>query len=129
MNNMNEETIKESEHLTSSETLKEMKGAFVESLTRNNRKIREDRAVAIAEDAKIIYKREVEDLEQEIKRVLRERENMLDLSPTDAHSLVLATDFNSKDFVNKDLELGVKVRNLEIKLDIARRRYNYLFES
>ena len=108
-------------------TLDNMKGAFVESLKRNNKKIREDRAVAIAEDAQIIYKREVEDLEIQIKQIKREREAMLDLSPTNADSLVLATDFNSKAFVNKDLELGVKIRNLEIRLEIARARYSELF--
>jgi hypothetical protein len=102
-------------------------GAFVESLKRNNAKIREDRAISIAEDAQIIYKREVEDLEIQIKRLKRERDSMLDLSPTTADSLVLATDFNSKEFVSKDIAIGVQIRNLEIKLDIARERYKYLF--
>ncbi|NJM53480.1 MAG: hypothetical protein HC846_08895 [Blastocatellia bacterium] len=102
-------------------------GAFVESLKRNNAKIREDRAISIAEDAQIIYKREVEDLEIQIKRLKRERDSMLDLSPTTADSLVLATDFDSKDFVNKDIQIGVQIRNLEIKLEIARERYNFLF--
>lgn len=102
-------------------------GAFVESLKRNNTKIREDRAISIAEDAQILYKREVEDLEIQIKRLKRERDSMLDLSPTTADSLVLATDFNSKDFVQKDIQIGVQIRNLEIKLEIARDRYNYLF--
>jgi hypothetical protein len=102
-------------------------GAFVESLKRNNAKIREDRAISIAEDAQIIYKREVEDLEIQIKRLRRERDSMLDLSPTSADSLVLATDFNSKDFVSKDIAIGVQIRNLEIKLEIARERYKYLF--
>jgi len=110
-------------------SLGELKGAFVESLKRNNKKIREDRAIAISEDAQMLYKRIVEDLELEIKRVRRERESMLDLSPTTADSLVLASDFDSKLFVEKDLEMGVKIRNLEIKLEIARNRYAHLFEN
>ena len=108
-------------------TLDSMKGAFVESLRRNNRKIREDRAIAIAEDAELIFKREVEDLTTEIKRLRRERDSMLDLSPTNADSLVLASDFDAKVFVGKDLELGIKIRNLEIKLGIATARYRELF--
>jgi hypothetical protein len=108
--------------------LDEMKGAFVDSLKRNNKKIREDRAISIAEDAQLIYKREVEDLEMQIKQLKRERESMLDLSPTNADSLVLASDFDSKAFVQKDIELGVKIRNIEIKLEIARDRYNHLFK-
>lgn len=117
------------ENTNAASQLEQLKGAFVESLKRNNKKIRDDRAVAIAEDVQMIYKRETEDIELEIKRIKRERENMLDLSPTDAQSLVLASDFNSKDFVAKDLDLAVKIRNLEIKLELAKARYNFLFTS
>jgi hypothetical protein len=108
-------------------TFEQKQGAFGESLQRNNKQIRRDRAIAITEDAEMIYKRTVEDMEIEVKRLKRERESLLDLSPTNADSLVLATDFNSKSFVEKDIEIGLKVRNVEIKLDIARERYSHLF--
>ena len=102
-------------------------GAFFESLKRNNSKIREDRAKAIVEDAQIIYRREVEDLSILLNRLKREQENMLDLSPTHADSLVLASDFNAKQYVTKDLEIAIKIRNLEIKQELAKKRYTYLF--
>lgn len=102
-------------------------GVFFQSLKRNNSKIREDRAVAIAETAQLTYKREVEDLELAIKGMKRERDSMLDLSPTSADSLVLASDFDAKAFVAKDFDLGVKIRNSEIKLEIVKSRYNSLF--
>ncbi len=105
----------------------QQKGAFIESLKRNNAQIREDRAAAIAEDAELLFKREIEDIAITIKRLRREQENMLDMSPNDANSLVLASDFDAKEYVLKELELGVKIRNLEIKLDIAQQRYAYLF--
>jgi hypothetical protein len=54
---------------------------------------------------------------------------MLDLSPADSTSLMVATDFNAKEFVEKDIALGIKIRNLEIQLDIARTRYKHLFED
>ena len=108
------------------EEIKEV-GAFISSLKRNNKQIREDRATAIAEDAQLNYKRQIEDLNMMIKRMRREQENMLDLSPTTAQSLVLATDFDSKAYTEKDIELGVKIRNSEIKLEIATKRYNHLF--
>ena len=104
-------------------------GAFFESLKRNNRKIRDDRANAIAEDTQLVYKRALEDIEISIKRMKRDQENMLDLSPTSAQSLTLATDFDGMDYVMKDLELGLKIRNAEIKFEIAKKRYDYLFES
>jgi hypothetical protein len=111
------------------EQLADIQGAFVESLKRNNAKIREDRAIAITEEAEMKYKRKVEDLQMKLKQMKRERDNMLDLSPTNADSLVLATDFDGEQFVAKDLKLGVDIRNLEIQLDVAEKRYAILFQA
>ncbi len=107
--------------------LSELKGRFVENLTRNNKKIRTDRALAIVEGAELLFKRRVEDLSTEIKTLKRERESLLDLSPTNADSLVLASDFNPGQFVEKYLQLGVKIRNKEIELNIASQSYTDLF--
>lgn len=104
-------------------------GAFLQSLKRNNAKIRDDRAAAIVEDAEVLYKREVEDISIQLKKLKREQENMLDLSPTDADSLVLASDFNAKDYVARDIDLAIKIRNLEIKFELASKRYAFLFGS
>jgi hypothetical protein len=109
--------------------LAEIKGAFVGSLVRNNKKIREDRAIAIAEAAEMLYKRSIEDTEVKLKQMRREREAMLDLSPTDAQSLVLASEFDAQKFVEKDIDLGIQIRNLEIKLEIAKARYKTLFQD
>jgi hypothetical protein len=108
-------------------TTQTTQGAFVTSLKRNNQKIRDDRANSIGEDTSLMYKRQIEDLQVTIKKFRREQENMLDLSPTSADSLVLASDFDSKTYVDKDIELGVKIRNLEIRLEIATKRFGYLF--
>jgi hypothetical protein len=105
----------------------EMRGAFVDSLRRNNKQIRRDRATAIAEDAQIRYKRQIEDMEIEIRRLKRMQENMLDLSPENAHSLMVAKDFDAKTYVEQDIKFSVDVRNLEIKLGLAKARYEYLF--
>ncbi|WP_297922632.1 hypothetical protein [uncultured Agitococcus sp.] len=105
----------------------QQEGAFLLSLKRNNDKIREDRALAIAEDAQLIFKREIEDMAIQLKRLQRERDGLLDLSPTTADSLVLANDFDAKTFVEKDLQLGIQMRNLEIRLEIAKQRYAFLF--
>ena len=104
-----------------------LSGAFINSLKRNNREIRDDRATAIAEDTQLVYKRRIEDLEISIKKMQREQEYMLDLSPTSTQSLILASDFNCEEYVAKDVDLGIKIRNTEITLEIARQRYEYLF--
>jgi len=102
-------------------------GAFLASLKRNNKQIRDDRAQSIGEDTYLLYRRRIEDLQVNIKRMEREQENMLDLSPTNAISLVLASDFDADAYVDKDVELGVKIRNERIKLEIAANRFKYLF--
>jgi hypothetical protein len=113
-----------------SENVQEVQvGAFFSSLKRNNKQIRDDRATAIAEDTQLVYKRKIEDLDLSIKKMKREQENMLDLSPTNAQSLILASDFDSSIYTEKDIDLGVKIRNAEITLEIAKKRYNYLFEN
>jgi hypothetical protein len=104
-----------------------MGGAFAVSLKRNNRQIRDDRAESIAEDAGMAFKRHVEDLEFAIKRMKREQENMLDLSPTNAQSLMVAEDFDSAEYIRRDSELSLNIRNTEIKLELAAARYDYLF--
>lgn len=102
-------------------------GVFYGSLKRNNKQIRDDRAQAIAEDTQLVFKRRIEDLELNIKKMKREQENMLDLSPTNAQSLILASDFDATSYTNKDIELSVRIRNEEITRDLARARYTYLF--
>ena len=104
-----------------------LKGAFTGSLKRTNKEIKSDRADAIAEDAEVAFKREVEDLGLSIKKKRRIRENMLDMSPTNAQSLMVANEFDANEFVKRDNELGLEIRNLEIKYEIASGRYKYLF--
>ena len=104
-----------------------LNGAFINSLKRNNAQIREDRATAISDDTEVVYRRKVEDLELEIIQLERERNNMLDLSPDNADSLILAKNFNSKDYVEKDVKLSIRIRNTKIAHEIAAERYKELF--
>jgi len=108
-------------------TILDGNGKFVESLKRNFKQIKDDRAVAITEDTELFFKRMVEDLEVDIKKLKRERDTLFDISPSTAGTMITPSDFPAKDFVEKDLKLGIDIRNLEIKLEIAKKRYNYLF--
>ena len=107
--------------------LKELKGSFVSSLRRNYKQIRDDRALKIAKTAQTLFKRKVEDLANNIDDLKMDRDNLLDLNGTSTTTIISASDFNADEFVEKDLELGLKIRNLEIKYDIAAARYNELF--
>ncbi len=71
---------------------------FKDMLHRNNRSIRDDRADAIIKTARLEYKRKVEDLEMELDQIETDKLSMLDLSPTNAQSLQLVSDFDQKKF-------------------------------
>lgn len=104
----------------------DLKPRFIESLQRNNDQIREDRARIIGEDAELIYRRRIEDIELKIKRLEREQEGLTDISPLDKNSLTFA-DFQPEAFVQKDIELSLIIRNLNIQLELTRKRFEYLF--
>jgi len=104
----------------------DLKPRFIESLQRNNDQIREDRARIIGEDAELIYRRRVEDIELKIKRLEREQEGLTDISPLDKNSLTFA-DFQPEAFVQKDIELSLIIRNLNIQLELTKKRFEYLF--
>ena len=104
-------------------------GTLKADLQRNFKQIKESRAESVSEDVEIIYKRKIEDLCHEIRNIERDRENiMLDLSPSNVTSaLVVPSDFNAEKFLEKDIQLGIRKREAEIKLDIVARRYEELF--
>jgi hypothetical protein len=102
-------------------------GMFVVSLKRSNSKIRGDRADAISDKAKREYKRYVEDREDRIVELKRDREAMLDMSPENTLSLIPASGFDPAKFIEKDMEYSIELRNEEIALEIAKKRYEYLF--
>ena len=104
-------------------------GLFLDKLTRDHKKIKAERAIEILEKTETYYRRVVEDLQLELKGVRRDRSSMLDLSPDDTTSLKVASDFNEKAFVDKDIELGVRERKIELRLEIASKRYNSLFKA
>lgn len=104
-------------------------GAFYDSLIRNNKQIKSDRAEAILEDAELYYSRKIQDLQTVKKKLVRDRKSLLDLSPTNAQSLVLASDFDAQAFITRDLEIGLKIREIDIQLEILEAQYSYYFAS
>lgn len=103
------------------------RGQFYQNLTKTNRQIRAGRAASIAEDLHMQYRREIENMELELRRYERDLHDMLDLHPDSAFGLKVATDFKAEEFVAKRLELVVKIRNLKIRLTLAQHDFNGLF--
>jgi len=105
----------------------ELKGAFLESLKRTNKEIKEARAKSIGSSAETFYRRKIEDMDMEIQEMLREQEDMLDMSPSSALSLQLATDFKADVFTDTDVKLVKNIRNQKVILKEVAGRYEYLF--
>lgn len=111
------------------EDVQQTKGAFVASLRRKASQIKQDRATAIAEDTEVIYRRYIDNMKDELRKLRRDRRNSLDLSPDDVNSLVAGRDFNAEMFVKNDIQAGVSVRNLMVRIEIAEERYSFLFND
>lgn len=109
------------------QNVEELKGAFQRSLYRNNKAIKQERADSIIETAQMKYKRTVEDLALKIKQARRDLDSLLDLSPTDTHSLIMASDFNADAFIAKDSALRLSIYEDEIRLKILGAAYKQLF--
>lgn len=111
---------------TTTET-EEIKGALYQSLSRNSKEIMKDRAETISEDLEMTFKRGVEDIAAKLKRLSRERNNMYDFSPSNTQSLVLAKELDSREILIRDSKLSIEIRQVEIELELAQNRYEYLF--
>jgi len=106
----------------------EIKSGFIkESLGRNNKTIRADRAEAINEDLEMVYKREIEDKLIAVKKLTRKQMNAFDFSPSNSQSLILGKDVDASITKDEDLALGLAIHNETVKLTIAKKRYNFLF--
>ena len=102
-------------------------GAFYGSLVRNNKEIKGARAASIFEASEISFRRYIEDLSIKLRELKRQRENMLDMAPNSAISLMLAENFDSNTFTKEYSKMGIDIRNLEVALEIGRKDYTYLF--
>ena len=102
-------------------------GKFQEVLSRDGNQIKESRALSIKEDALICYKRNVEDIQRNLVKLERERDDMLDMCPDDVNSIISAKNFEAEKFYGRDLELSLKIDNEKRLLDIMKARLVELF--
>jgi len=111
------------------ETVVEEKGKFGRLLMRSNTKLRQDRGLQIVKDTEKKYRRTIEDLRDNLESLQLDRDNMLDINPSNTQTIINPSDFESDVFVKKDIEIGIKIREIGIKLAVAEKRYGDLFEE
>jgi hypothetical protein len=106
-----------------------MEELFKDKLKRSYKQLKDDRAEAVVEELETAWKRKVEDLCHDIKKIDRDRNNLIDdLSPDVTFKTnVVPSDFDGLQFMNKDIELGMKRRNALIVLRVTLSRYEDMF--
>lgn len=109
------------------ENKEELVGFVHQSLHRNNKQIRSDRAEALAEDLETPARRACEDLYSDLRKLKRDRQAMYDFSPANTQSLALAKDVDGRQVWMDDMALSEKIYNTEIKFKIACNRYKELY--
>lgn len=102
-------------------------GEFGPMLKRNNKQLRDDRGEVIIAQTRKKYRRQIEDLYDELDQLNVDRANMMDINPSSTQTIINPSDFDSDRFVSGDIEIGLKKRNVEIKLEVALQGYTKMF--
>lgn len=97
------------------------------NFAKSSKEIKQTRAVEIAEDIEVKYRRTVEDLDHDLTTLERKLKNSLDLSPDNAHSFIKPSEFDAAAFVKMRGDLRIAIRNAKVKANEAKDDYNMLF--
>jgi DNA-binding transcriptional MerR regulator len=104
-------------------------GIFQKMLLRNNKELRDDRGKQIVKAAEKMYRREVEDLNDKLEQLISDRAQLLDVNPGNTQTIINPSDFDSANFIKSHIALGLSIREIKIKLEVARSGYEELFGS
>ena len=102
---------------------------FGNYVKRDGNQLRDDRAKMIEEDAKTIFKRAIEDQETRLKRLKVERENLLDFGSPESQGIISASEFDSRKYVQKEINILTDIHFLEKVIDLSKERYATLFDG
>lgn len=105
----------------------ELQGAFIASLRRNNKQIRDERAQEIYDTIEMLYRRKVEDVSLKVKRYKSQLTTNMDMSPETIGSLVPAESEKTINFVERDFEIIANLTSEELLLEKVHARYEFLF--
>lgn len=97
-----------------------MKGKFFNAISRTEEEVSKERAEGIAEETELVFRRQVEDTELELKQLERQKKETLNVINLD--------NFKSNKFVDDQLSLAIKINNVKKRLVIIKEQYAEMFE-
>jgi hypothetical protein len=86
-----------------------------------------EKATSASSDAKSVYRREIQNLDRLIRQLKTEQEYIAGLPVTDKETSEITDAIDSGTYVSKEIEIGVKIKNLEKKVESAKKRYQFLY--
>jgi hypothetical protein len=84
---------------------------------------------AASQETESEYRREMRELKLLIQVLKKKQESLSKLPPTDAQTSEITDAIDSGAYVSKEIEIGVKIRDLEKKLESAKKRFRFLFDA
>ena len=102
---------------------------FLNKISRSNKELRQDRALIIAKGTEKALRRKIEDFNDNLESLKLSLENLLDINPSNTHTIINPSDFDSAAYIRTAEEIDLKIRDITIRRDLAKVRYEQLFES
>lgn len=102
-------------------------GLFEDSLKRNFKQIREDRASIMTRSSLSVYKGKIDKLYLDLDKLEIDRNNLLDFAGDSTTRIVSLEQFDADVFCSKDEEITLKMRELRIRIEELTQRYKALF--
>lgn len=104
-----------------------VQGVFGESLQRNFKQIREDRANIMTRSSLSLYKGKIDKLYLEMDKLEIDRNNLLDFAGDSTTRILSLDQFDAEAFCRKDEEITLKMRELKIRIEELTDRFFKLF--
>jgi hypothetical protein len=86
-----------------------------------------DETTPPGQESQLLYKREIQNLARLIQYLKKQQEDLAGMTPTETETSEITDAIDSGAYVSKEIEIGVKIRDLEKKLESAKKRYQFLF--
>lgn len=102
-------------------------GALGAAIARSSNQVRDERARAIVEETRLVYRRRIEDKAMEVRQMENKQAEYLDLAPDNTHCLISAKSFNAEAFVATNVSLALGLKKAKEDLDILQSDFTRLF--
>ena len=100
---------------------------FVKTISRSNKELKKDRALIIAKATEKALRRKIEDFNDHLESLKLRLDNLLDINPSNTHTIINPGDFDPEVYLKTAEDIDLKIRDITIRRDLAKKRYDLLF--